>query len=125
MNLDETPDLVIEQRLLQVLGLIQEEMNADLERELPELTTDTAFEQLGAIESWASVISSAIARVDASTSPWRRKVAGWAKEVSEKIRWIAALLLAPLSAVASVLGASSWSIGLNFPWGVSVALTWP
>ena len=120
----DLPDLIAEQRLLEALNAIEIELRRDLE-ERPSLDSETvAYAQLGAIESWASVVSSAVARVYAPTSPWRRKVAGWASHVAARIRWLANLLLTPLAAVANFLGARSWSIGLNFPWGVSVSLTW-
>jgi hypothetical protein len=123
-DLDETPDLVAEQRLLQALQFIEEGVTSDIERIEPELNSDSARDLLSAIESWTSVISAAVARVYAPRSPWKRRVAGWAKEVANRIRWITNNLLTPLKAAAVVLGASSWSIGVNFPWGVSVALSW-
>jgi hypothetical protein len=123
-NLDDTPDRVAEQRLLQALQFIEGEISSDIERIEPELNPDSARDLLSAVDSWASVISSAVARVYAPTSPWKRRVAGWAKEVADRLRWITNLLLTPLRLAAGVLGASSWSIGLNFPWGVSIALSW-
>lgn len=123
-NLDEAPDRVVEQQLLQTLQVIEQEIRFDIERIEPELNSVSARDMLGAIDSWASVISSVVARVYAPTSPWKRKVAGWAKEVADSLRWLTNLLLTPLRVAAGALGASSWSIGLNFPWGVSIALSW-
>ena len=123
-GIDEAPDLWAEQQLMQAMGVIEEGISSDIERVEPELSSDSARDVLSAVESWTSVISAAVARVYAPTSPWKRRIAGWAKEVANKIRWITNLLLAPLKGAAIVLGASSWSIGINFPWGVSVGLSW-
>jgi hypothetical protein len=123
-DLDETPDLIAEQRLLTVLEGIGEAIRSDIERTERELNSDSALDELGAIESWASVISAAVARVYAPTSPWKRRAAGWAKEVASRLRWLTNLLLTPLKAAAVALGAVSWSISMNFPWGVSVGLSW-
>jgi hypothetical protein len=125
MDLDERPDLFAEQSLLRIFDIIGEEMNSDLERQ-EDLgdNRESAYDQLGAIDAWASVISTAVARMYAPTSPWRRKVAGWAKKVAERLRWLTGLLLTPLRAVAAVLGATSYGISVAFPWGVSVDLSW-
>ena len=88
------------------------------------LDEELATDQLAAIDAWAALTSSAVARVYAPASPWHRKVAGWAKAIAERLRWVTGLLLTPLKAVAAALGAESYSIGLNFPWGLSVGLTW-
>ena len=125
MNLNELPDLFAEQQLLQTFGMIRSEINRDLEQQ-EDLgdDRDAAYDQLGAIEAWMSVISTAVARMYAPTSPWHRRVAGWAKEVAKTLRWLTDLLLAPLQAVKAALGATSCGISVGFPWGVSVDLSW-
>jgi len=51
-----------------------------------------------------------------------KKLAGWAKAIGEKVREVAHLLIPPLKAVAGFLHAISFSIGVAFPWGVSVSV---
>lgn len=126
MDLGELPDLVAEQRLLNTFDIIEQEMARDVERQedVGAENQAAAYEQLGAIDAWASVISTAVARMYAPTSPWRRKVAGWSKEIGKRMRWLVSLLLPPLQAVRRALGAPSCSISVGFPWGVSVGLSW-
>jgi hypothetical protein len=40
------------------------------------------------------------------------------------IQQLVGILLAPLAAAGKLFGAINYAIGLNFPWGVSVQLTW-
>lgn len=123
--LDDLPDPLAEQVVLNALEQMEGAIRDDVQRPMPDLTDETvAYDQLGAIEAWASAISTVVGRVYAPTSPWRRRVAGWAKNVASRIRWLTGLLLTPLRTIASALGASSFSIGLGFPWGVSVSLSW-
>jgi hypothetical protein len=87
---------------------------------------EEAFAQLGAVESWASLASYAVARFYAPASPWPwKKLAGWSKGVAERLRRVAGLLLTPLKGVAYVLGASLYSISVGFPFGVAIGLEWP
>jgi hypothetical protein len=125
MDLDELPDFLVEQRIISTLELIGQEIASDVERqEDVGESQEAAYDLLGAIDAWASVISTAVARTYAPTSPWRRKVAGWAKNVAERLRWLVKMLLGPLQAVRVALGATSCGIGVAFPWGVSVDLSW-
>ena len=122
----DAPDPEAERRLDATLNDIGALLEGDLEHGGWEsLDAESAMDQLAAIDAWAALISSAVARVYAPASPWHRKVAGWAKSVAARLRWLTNLLLTPLKAVASALGASSYSIGISFPWGVSVGLNWP
>jgi hypothetical protein len=84
-----------------------------------------ALEDLAAVESWASLASYAVAHFYAPTSPWPRDVAGWGKEAVEQLRSIAEKLRTALADAARFLGANSFSIGVGFPWGISVGLSWP
>jgi hypothetical protein len=94
--------------------------------EARNLTVEQAEDLLAAVNAWASVASYAAARLYAPNSPWRTGLAGWSKKIAKTLGRIVSILLTPLKAVAVALGASSWSIGINFPWaGVAVSLTWP
>jgi hypothetical protein len=127
--LADVSDLVddsAEGRLTDALGVIETELGSDLAGGWDEtLDEDAAFDLLGAIDSWASLISGAVARIYAPASPFKPGFGGWSKAIGKRLRWLTNLLLAPLRTVANVLNASSYSIGLNFPWGVSVGLNWP
>lgn len=93
----------------------------------PVLESDLAAanEVLATVEEWASVVSYVLATVYGPASPMPRRLVGWTKTVTARLQRITKLLLTPLSAAAQVTGASSWSISVAFPWGVSVGLSWP
>jgi len=80
---------------------------------------------LAAVDAWAGLASAVVARTYAPASPWRRNVAGWGKKATAALQRITKLLLTPLQVAATALGASSWSIGIGFPWGISISLSWP
>lgn len=80
---------------------------------------------LAAIDAWGGLASAAVARTYAPASPWPRSVAGWGKNVTSALQRITRLLLMPLRVAATAMGASSWSIGVGFPWGISISLSWP
>jgi hypothetical protein len=123
-DIGDAPDPQAEQVVEELLDTIGQEIAGDLQyQEFPE-SPDAAYDQLGAIHAWASVISTAVGRVYAPTSPWRRKVAGFAKTVGTKLQWLVNLLLTPLRAAQAALGATGCDISVSFPWGVSVGLSW-
>jgi hypothetical protein len=125
-NLRDAPDAEAEGVLLDVLEQIAEQINEELGNQVEDLGDDreAAFDQLGAVDAWASVISMAVGMTYAPNSPFPRNVAGWAKTVAERIRWLTDLLLTPLRAAQTTLGATGCAIGVAFPWGVSVELSW-
>jgi hypothetical protein len=89
------------------------------------LSEDAALQTLSAVEAWTGLASAAVARLYAPASPWpRRQFAGWAQSIAQRLRALAQRLGTVLRAVAHSLGAVSWSIGLAFPFGISVSLTW-
>jgi hypothetical protein len=59
-----------------------------------------------------------------TSKPWPQGFAGLKKSVGEKLREIVDALRGVLVAIAKSLRATSWSIGVSFPWGVSVSLSW-
>ncbi|MFL5517799.1 MAG: hypothetical protein ACJ8DJ_16700 [Gemmatimonadales bacterium] len=54
----------------------------------------------------------------------RRRLAGWAKGVAARLTRLAALLGGYLTKAQQSLKALSYSIGVSFPAGISVSLSW-
>jgi len=83
-------------------------------------------EELAAADSWASVASYAMGRWSAPASPWprRKKEAGWGVHAVDRLRAIARTLSEALRRVMGQLGATSFSIGVSFPWGIQISLSW-
>jgi len=106
-------------------------IEATLRDDLPivGLTEDEGLGELAAIEAWASLASDAVLALYAPGS-WnllRRNghhVAGWSREAAERLRAIAGALMNQLAAVAALLRAVGFSIGVSFPWGISVSISW-
>jgi hypothetical protein len=120
---DEAAEQTLEAALADIEGMLRQDVDRGWEDELSE---SGGLDLLGAVEAWAGLASATVGRLYAPASPWpRRQLAGWAKSIAKRLRQLTNLLLTPLRAAANALGASSYSIGLNFPWGVSVALNWP
>ena len=120
-----SPDEEAELRLMDVLEDIERMLQEDVGAFTGDIgSVERALSELGAIEAWAALVSNAVGWIYAPASPYPRRLAGWAKTIAERLRWLVGLLLGPLSAVARTLGVSTYSIGLSFPWGVSVSLGW-
>jgi hypothetical protein len=79
---------------------------------------------LASVDQWISVASYASAWVYAPQSPRAGNRAGWPKKIAETLRRLAHILLPPLRVAARGLGAVQWSVGVAFPWGVSISVTW-
>lgn len=105
-----------------------EELLAQIESKLEADVTlgvmGPPIDELAAIESWASLASYAAARFSAPASPWPRNLAGWGTRATKRLRSVANKLRASLGQVAQAAGAQSWSIGVSFPWGIQISLTW-
>ncbi|WP_152645285.1 hypothetical protein [Kitasatospora griseola] len=80
-------------------------------------------EAFSAIQSWAGLVSYVVISTYAPQS--RMRFPTWSQGVSDAVLKASELLRYPLQWVAATTGASSYSIGVAFPWGVTVALTWP
>ena len=115
-----------EDQLEDLLGEIEKSAERDVsgEGDVSEYNAEQATDLLAAVQSWSTVISDTMARFSAPSSPWRQGLAGWGKSLLRRLQRIVRILLTPLRLAAKTLQASSYSIGLNFPWGVSVSLTW-
>lgn len=123
----DAPDSQIEAMLNDILDLIDREAAEDFAGggwDEP-LTEDAALQTLGAVEAWTGLASAAVARVYAPASPWPRKFAGWAQSIAQQLRALAQRLTPALQAVSRALGAVAFTIGLAFPWGITVSLSWP
>jgi hypothetical protein len=119
-----------EDSLAALLTRIERELTADVEGDLRVTTSDVdagddSWDLLAAVEAWAGVSSAAVSQVYAPASPWPRRVGGWGKKAIAALQRIIKILLTPLQVAAKGVGASSWSIGVSFPWGLSVSLSWP
>jgi hypothetical protein len=114
-------EIVSEEQLDALLVRIEEELAADLKE--PE---EDAERMIDGVVQWASVASYAVARFYGPASPWpSRDLAGYGKRAVEKLREIASQLSQPLAFALHSTGASSFSISVGFPWGISVGLSWP
>jgi hypothetical protein len=124
----QAQDISQEQQLIQLLDRIDHELRKDLERPGPVPKGDAVLSyvesQMAAVESWASLASEPMARLSAPQSPWPRNIAGWGTKAVGRLRRIANTLSAPLRTIVSALGAQSFSIGVSFPWGIQVSLSW-
>lgn len=114
-----------EEELEGVLEEIEDAIRGDLEQGPPgdQLSEEDAWSQLAAIESWAAVASNATARFYAPASPWPHNVAGWSKKAVARLRSIANTLKPALQKLLGGLHAVGFTIGVGFPWGISIGLT--
>lgn len=114
-----------EEELERVLEEVEQAIQRDLEERPPaeQLSEEDAWDQLAAIESWASVASNAAARFSAPASPWPRDVAGWGKKAVARLRRIANILKPALQKIVGVLHAAGCTIAVAFPWGISIGVT--
>ena len=98
----------------------------------PGADRDVAIKALAGVEAWASLASYAVVRFydpehgPGSAGAWRRRFAGWGRDVTEELVEICGDLSDRVRAIgANLIGATSFSIGVNFPWGISVSFSWP
>jgi hypothetical protein len=123
-----------------------EELLADIESAASEdlawvadaesVDSERASVLLAAIDSWASLGSFVVVQFYGSLEPpnvgaalrWRRGpfhwAPGWRRGVAERLQALAGVLRGPLEKARAALGATSFSISVGFPWGVSVGLSW-
>lgn len=111
-----------ENDLEEILARIEGALLADIESN--GLRDQAPDDLLAAIESWAGLASAAIARFFAPASPWPRSVAGWGRRAVGRLRRIANALVPPLLQAYGAIGATSFSISVGFPWGISIGLSW-
>lgn len=88
------------------------------------VSLEAADGSLAAVEAWAGLASYAVARFYAPASPWPRDLAGWSTKVVERLREISEKLRRELARAVALLKPESYSVGVGFPWGISISLTW-
>lgn len=90
------------------------------------LDSDAANDLLGAVNSWAALASQVVQAfyAPASPIPFRGGLAGWSKDIAKHLTKITNMLAQAVRAVAHALNALAWSVGVVFPWGVEVSLSW-
>jgi len=123
-----------DQPMVDVVANIRYESEDDCRRALEEIEVKLGggafqlpeerdpYDVLGAAESWAGLMSYPVIRTYAPQSPMR--FATWSQNVPATLWRAAQPLRAPLAWVAQTIGAADFAIGVNFPWGVTVSLTW-
>jgi hypothetical protein len=117
---DYVIDAATEARLEAVLDRVNEELTPAVEQDEEQVPE----EALSVIEAWVSLASYATSRTYGPESPWVRGWAGWSGSVARRLRDICGLLERKLEEAARGLGADGCSIGMQFPWGVAVGLSW-
>jgi hypothetical protein len=95
----------------------------------PVDSVDAAYRELGAIEAWASLASDAFQAVYESRSPnllkkMGKKVAGSTEANMERLRRIAGEWRDPLREVARALGGVGFGVGIGFPGGISISISY-
>ncbi|MET7786722.1 hypothetical protein ABZS93_08830 [Streptomyces sp900116325] len=74
------------------------------------------------VQEWASLASYAVARTYAPQSPLR--YAGFSRRVTQLLVRIVTLLTVQLNKLGHILTNPTFSISINFPWGVSSSVSW-
>lgn len=118
---EQSQSIESEDALAELLEEIAERVGGDVETGLSE---EDPEHDLCAVGSWASVASDVVARASAPASPWPGSIAGWGMRAVRGLRSVASTLSGPLGQVAPALGASGFSIGVSFPWGIQISLAW-
>lgn len=109
--------------LAALIAQINEQLVEEIKEHPPYSVSADAL--AAACDAWASLVSHALAQVHAPMSPFPRNRAGWGQRAIQQVQQFARILRAPLSTAQQGLGASSYSISVGFPWGVSIGFTWP
>jgi hypothetical protein len=110
-----------EEGLEELLAQIEEQLREDLQHPIPVDPTPL----ISAMISWASLASYAVGRFYGPASPWPSNVAGWGTKAAARLQSITSVLLLPLRQAAKAVGASTYTISVGFPWGISIGLEWP
>lgn len=74
------------------------------------------------VEAWAGLMSYVVLETYGPHSAMRH--AGWYADVPRRLRRTCGRLSGPLRWVAGKTGALGFSVGVSFPGGVSVSLSW-
>jgi hypothetical protein len=109
-----------ENELADVMEQITQAAAADLESQEGDLSDE---EIIVSVEAWASLLSYASSRFYYE-GPESLFKGGYDKRVVKRLQDAAKTLSPFLKRALHATGATSFSIGIAFPWGVSVALEW-
>jgi len=118
-----------EDALVDILALIGARAEEDLRPGAEQVANDEqAWELLAAVDAWASLASYAFQSVYAEElpevgTPFRR-FKGAKEDVMKYLRSCVSQFKSALDSACRVLAALSYSIGVQFPWGVSIGLEW-
>lgn len=116
----------VEEGVEKALDMVLREMNEARFAVDPqeEMTFDAAEEDLASVHAWASLASRVVGEVYAPASPFPWNTGGWGSEVAKRLQKIAAKLAPVALPAAHRIGANGVSIGISFPWGVSVSISY-
>lgn len=123
MDIRNRTDEEADAGLAALIAEINEQLVEEIRKHPPFSVSADAL--AAACDAWASLASHALAQVHAPMSPFPRNRAGWGQGAIQQVQQFARILRAPLSTAQQGLGASSYSISVGFPWGVSIGFTWP
>jgi hypothetical protein len=116
---NEVARVETENQLDEILARIDAAIQADLASPEEEPTR-----LIDGVTEWASVASYVVGRFYGPASPWPRDLAGWSEKAVGRLRQISDRLRNALAFALSGTGASSFSISVGFPWGISIGLSW-
>lgn len=111
-----------------VLVDIASHMESDIERS-QYLTSDDVSEEytnsvLSAVDAWMSTASYVVGWIYAPQSPWPIGLTGWSPTIARRLRHFNQISHNILSRLRDNLGASSYTVTVSFPFGISVSLNW-
>jgi hypothetical protein len=126
--------------LADIRGMAANDLEWANERSNEPLTEQEAEDLLADVEAWAGLASYVIVDFytgfefddNAVGADFFRKLTrspfklapGWDKSIVKRLQEIVNVLRRAMELVCKTLRAASFSIGVGFPWGVSVSLAW-
>lgn len=117
-----------EERLGAILEAISQQASEQLEQQFGDhepLDAEEAHGMVSAIEAWASVLSYATSCFYVEGPESLPRLGGFSpKNVMPKLQDAVRKFVPFLRRACSATGASSFSVSIGFPWGVSVGLGW-
>jgi hypothetical protein len=118
---DRAGSIQTEDDLEGLLGEILERVNSDIATGIDQQPPE---DLLATAEAWLGVASYALNSFYSPAS-LRPDFAGWSKGAVEKLRNIANTLQAALEVAARALRSAAFTVGVAFPFGASISLSWP
>lgn len=101
-----------------VISLISDEISGDVG--VGDLEGQSPEDILAAVDAWAALLSDTMGRSVAPGSA----LAGWDADPLKRLRVAVNEFQVPLRSAATAFGASGWGVGIGFPAGVSVSVSW-